>query len=156
MIIISPFWSAFTEAWAKQDFTWISNVMQKLVKLWLVLVVAGVIMLVSSSFIFKIWIGNNFTVPFTISILSLIWILLNAWNGIFSLFLNGVGKIKIQLLVGIFAAIINIPLAIFLGKIMGIKGILLSNILLSLLTVFIYPIQYKKLISGNVSGLFNS
>jgi O-antigen/teichoic acid export membrane protein len=156
MIIVTPFWSAFTEAWTKQDLSWIKRIMKKLIRLWLVLFSIGMIMLLFSGFIFKVWIGHNFSVPIAISVLSLSWILINAWNGIFSQFLNGVGKIKIQLIIGVGAAIINIPMAIFLGKLMGIAGILLSNSILGLVTVFIYPIQYKKLIHGTAHGLFNS
>jgi O-antigen/teichoic acid export membrane protein len=155
-IIVSPFWSAFTEAWTKQDLAWIDNIMKKLMKLWLLVAAGGIFMLMISEFIYKFWIGNNFTVPFSISLLSLTWILTITWNAIFCQFLNGVGKIKIQLIIGVLAAIINIPLAIFLGHLMGINGILISNILLSILTVFIYPMQYQKLINGTARGLFNS
>jgi O-antigen/teichoic acid export membrane protein len=156
MIIVGPFWSAFTEAWVKHDIEWVRNIMKKLMQIWFVIVLCGFIMLLSSKVVFRIWIGKNFAVPFSISFLTLCWILINAWNGIFSQFLNGLGKIKIQLILGVSLALINIPLAIFLGKIMGINGILLSNIIVSLFTVIIYPIQYKKLLNGTAHGLFNS
>jgi O-antigen/teichoic acid export membrane protein len=155
MIIVAPFWSAFTEAWAKQDVDWIAGIMKKLMKLWLVIVAGGIILLAFSGFIFKVWIGNNFTVPLSISILSLSWILLTAWNGIFGQFLNGVGKIKLQLYLGISGAIINVPLAIFLGRLMGITGILLANVILGLLGAWIYPLQYKKLITKKAIGIWN-
>jgi O-antigen/teichoic acid export membrane protein len=156
MIIVGPFWSAFTEAWAKHDIIWISSIMKKLIKLWFLLAACGIIMFVFSDFIFHVWIGPDFYVPLSISLFTMIWVLINAWNAIFSQFLNGIGKIKIQLIIGVLAALLNIPLAIWLGNLMGIKGILLSNILLSLLTVFIYPIQYKKIINGTAIGLFNN
>jgi O-antigen/teichoic acid export membrane protein len=124
-------------------------------KLWLVIVAGGIIMLLFSGFIFKVWIGNNFAVPLSISILSLSWILLTAWNGIFGQFLNGVGKIKLQLYLGISGAIINVPLAIFLGRLMGITGILLANVILGLLGAWVYPLQYKKLISKKALGIWN-
>ena len=38
---------------------------------------------------------------------------------IFSMFLNGIGKIKIQIYVAIFIALINIPLSVFLAKYLG-------------------------------------
>jgi len=41
MIVVAPFWSAFTEAWAKQDVAWIESIMKKLMKLWLVIVAGG-------------------------------------------------------------------------------------------------------------------
>ncbi len=155
MIIVAPFWSAFTEAWTKQDVAWIESIMKKLMKLWLVIFFGGIMMLVFSGFIFKVWIGNSFAVPISISILSLSWILLTAWNGIFGQFLNGVGKIKLQLCLGISGAIINVPLAIILGRLMGISGVLLANVLLGLLSAWIYPLQYKKIITKKASGIWD-
>ena len=150
MIIVSPFWSAITEAWAKQDIAWINSIMNKLMKLWLVIVASGIIMLVFSKFVFKTWIGNDFAIPASISILTLSWILLNAWNGIFSQFLNGVGKLQLQLVFGISTALINVPLAIILGKRIGISGVLLANVILSFIGAWVYPQQYKKIISNNI------
>lgn len=155
MIIINPFWSAFTEAWIKNDFKWISRIMNKLMKLWLLILVAGIIMLVFSSFVFKVWIGNDFSVPFLISFLSFCWILLYAWNGIFSQFFNGVGKVRLQLYLGISVAIINVPFAIFLGKLYGVEGVLLANVILGLLGAWVYPLQYKKLIANKAKGIWN-
>jgi O-antigen/teichoic acid export membrane protein len=156
MIIVGPFWSAITEAWTKQDVTWITNIVKKLMKLWLVLVTGGIIMLVLSGFVYKVWIGNDYTVPFSISILSLSWILLNAWNGIFSQFLNGVGKLKLQLIFGISTALINVPLAIFLGERIGISGVLLANVFLGFIGACVYPIQYQKIISKRATGIWNN
>jgi O-antigen/teichoic acid export membrane protein len=155
MIIVGPFWSAFTEAWTKNDIIWITNIMNKLIKLWGVLVFLGIIMLIFSSYLYKIWIGDNFVVPFSISLLSLSWILINAWNGIFSHFLNGVGKIRLQLYLGIVAAILNIPLAIFLGKQWGISGVLFTNILIGIPVSWIGLRQYNKIIKMKAHGIWN-
>ena len=155
MIVIGPFWSAITEAWTKKDISWIKNIMNKLMLGWGILLVIGFIMLIASDMVFKFWINKDFTVPIWVSILTLSWVLLNTWNGIFSQFLNGVGKIKLQMWVGFSVAIINIPLAILLGKQKGIEGILLANIIISLLAGWIYPLQYYKLINNKATGIFN-
>ena len=155
MIIVGPFWSAFTEAWQKQDIAWIAGIMTKLRKTWSLLVACGVVMLALSGYIYRVWIGNDFTVPFYISLLSLGWILINAWNGIFSHFLNGVGKIRLQLYFGVSAAIVNIPLALFLGKQIGISGVLLANILVMLSVAWIGPIQYSRLLGKTATGIWN-
>lgn len=155
MIIINPFWSAFTEAWTIHDIEWIKRIMKKLMLIWLVLFVSGLIMFLFSGFIFRIWIGKDFSVPIEISFLTLCWVLINAWNGIFGQFLNGVSKIKFQLSFGILIAVINIPLALFLGGILGISGVLLANVILGFIGALIYPLQYKKLITNKASGIWN-
>jgi O-antigen/teichoic acid export membrane protein len=154
-IIITPFWSAFTEAWVMKDMDWIRRVIKKLFKIWFLFFITALIMLLFSERIYKLWIGSRIHIPFVYSILVGIVILINIWNGIFSQFLNGIGKIRFQLIIGISAAIINVPLAIFLGSSMGVKGVLMANIIVTLFGVFLYPLQYKKILNNTAKGIWN-
>ncbi|MGD8778961.1 MAG: oligosaccharide flippase family protein [Ignavibacteria bacterium] len=154
-IIVSPFWSAFTEAWVKNEIEWIKLMILRLFKIWGLVFSVGIIMLIASPWVYRIWIGNNISISFSLSAFVGIWIIVNTWNGIFSQFLNGVGKIKVQLVVGISSALLNVPLAFWGGKIWGINGVIVANILLVLLGAFIYPIQYFKLINSSVQGVWN-
>lgn len=154
-IIITPFWSAYTEAWVKGEISWIKNTVQKLIKLWIVLLLVGILMLFASKPIYNWWIGGKILIPFSMSLLILIWTLLHAWNSIYGQFLNGLGKVKLQLFIGIGAGIINVPLALFLGKKLGIEGVLLANVILGFIAIWIYPIQYKKLITNTAKGIWN-
>jgi len=155
MIVVTPFWSAFTEAWIKKDYLWIKSTMKKLVKFWGVLFVLAFIMLVCSKWVYFIWIGDSVQISFTISTLIALWILFTIWNGTFSHFLNGIGKIKLQLIIGITTAILNIPFAIILGRQLGIEGVLLANVILAFIATWIYPLQYYKLINHSAVGIWN-
>jgi O-antigen/teichoic acid export membrane protein len=154
-IIITPFWSAFTEAWSKKEIDWIRKTMQKLIGLWVLLLLSGIVMLVCSKWIYKAWVGDTVVIPFTMSVLVAAWVLLNAWNGIYSHFLNGLSKIKLQIYIGIATAIVNIPLAIFMGHRWGIEGLLLANVLLGIVESWIFPVQYAKLINNKAKGIWN-
>lgn len=154
-IILTPFWSAFTEAWVKKELGWIKKTMSKLLGIWSLLLVGGIIMVLLSKWIYRIWVGDIITVPYALSALVAAWVLINAWNGVYSHFLNGLGKIKLQLYLGISAAVINVPLAILLGLKIGIEGVLLANVLVTIMGALIYPVQYKKLIDNNAKGIWN-
>lgn len=154
-IAVTPFWSAFTEAWVKKEIHWIENIVKKLILLWGILTLTGVLMVVLSSYVYSIWIGDKVFIPVTISFLVFLWMVTNTWNNIYSNFLNGIGKIKLQFYLGISAAIINIPLAIFLGKRLGIEGVLIANVILGFIGALIYPIQYKKLMKNKAKGIWN-
>jgi O-antigen/teichoic acid export membrane protein len=154
-IVTLPFWSAFTDAWAKQEIVWIENIVRKLVLLWYLLPVAGGTMLIFSNWVYGVWVGSDIRVSYGMSGLIMMWFIIQAWNGIFCQFLNGLGKIKLQLLLGIASAILNIPLAIYLGKKIGIEGVLIANVTVSLITIAIYPMQYRRLLSGTAYGIFN-
>lgn len=154
-IIMMPYWSAFTEAWVKQDLTWIKTTINSLVKLWLGIAVLTVVMLVFSQTVYKLWVGEKVLVENSISIVIALYVVMNAWCSIFSQFLNGVGKIKLQLYSGVVGALINIPLAVFLGKQLGVYGVILSTCLIAISSAIWSPIQYYKLIHQNATGIWN-
>lgn len=154
-IITMPFWSAFTEAWANNDIDWIKNIMQKLKLFWIIISLITIVMLVFANFIYRIWVGKEIIVSLGISIIMAAYVITNAWCTIYSQFLNGIGKIKLQLYSGLFSALINIPLAIYLGRNIGISGVVLSTFLLALISAIWSPIQYNKLINNNAKGIWN-
>lgn len=154
-IVMTPFWSAFTEAWTKKDIPWIKNTVKRLIQLWVLICIVTLIMLFSANFIYRLWVGKEIEVPLSISIIMAVYVVLNAWCGIFSHFLNGVGKIKLQLYFGGIGALINIPLSIFLGKNLGIYGVILSTSILAAISAIWSPIQYIKLINNKASGIWN-
>jgi O-antigen/teichoic acid export membrane protein len=153
-IILVPFWSAFTEAWSKKDTVWIENTMKKLKLIWALVFAISVVMLIFSNFIFRIWVGKEIVVPISLSAVMAIYVILNAWNAIYSNFLNGVGKIKLQLYISLLGSLINIPLGIFLGKSLGIYGVVLSITIISLIPAVLLPIQYNKIINNNAQGMW--
>ena len=155
-IIISPFWSAFTEAWVKKEIEWVKNIVKKLKKIWLLVFIGGLFMLALSNWLYGIWIGDKVEISFSISALVFLWIILKIWIIIYSHFFNGIAKIKLQLRLTIISSLIHVPLAIILGKAIGIEGVLISNILLAMVATVIYPIQFKKLINNKASGVWNS
>jgi len=153
-IIIAPFWSAFTEAWAKKDINWIKIIVKKLQYMWIFLTVCTILMLSISNYVYKLWIGNQIVVPFSISVILAIYVIINVWNTIFSYFINGIGKIQLQLYSAIWCAVINIPLAILLGKRFGISGVISSTVILSIINSFWITIQYNKLINNKATGIW--
>lgn len=153
-IVSLPLWSAYTDAWAKKDIIWIKNTMKKLHKLFGFIMVSVFIMIVFSDNIYTFWIGKSLKIPFLLSFNMGLYVIINIWNGIYSQFLNGVGKIKLQLIVSIIGSIINIPLAIYLCDEFGVHGTVLSTIIVSSIGAIIFPIQFKKLTNNKATGLW--
>jgi O-antigen/teichoic acid export membrane protein len=154
-IIMMPFWSAFTEAWVKNDILWIKNTIKKLTIIWILISIGTLIMLAFSNPIYKIWVGEEIKVPLSLSAVTAAYVIVNGWCGIFSYFLNGVGKIKLQLYSGLICTLINIPLAVFLGKRIGIAGVLLATCILGVTSAIWSPIQYYKIINNSARGIWN-
>lgn len=154
-IVMMPFWSAYTEAWVNKDIDWIKNTVHRLRRLWMILCIVTVSMLAVSAYVYQAWVGKEVVIPITISAAIASYVIINAWNNIYSQFINGVGKIKLQLCLAVGGSIINIPLAIFLGKNLGIYGVVLSTTLISIVTAIITPIQYNRIINNTAKGIWS-
>jgi O-antigen/teichoic acid export membrane protein len=154
-IIMMPFWSASTEAWIKKDIAWIKNSISKLIFVWILLGISAIIMFIFSGFVYRMWVGKDIIVPISISAVIAAYVIINCWCNIFSQFLNGVGKVQLQLYFSILGAIVNIPMAIFFGRHLGIYGVILGTCILGLINALWYPIQYIKIIKGTSKGIWN-
>lgn len=154
-IITMPYWSACTEAYVNKDFDWIRASMRKLVMIWAGFVAIALVMLVFAERVYLLWVGPTVHVPFLLSAIIVVYVIANAWCTIFSSFINGIGKIRLQLYSGIIGAIINIPLAIFLADRVGIAGVVLSSCVLAIGGAIWVPIQYYKLINNKATGIWN-
>lgn len=155
-IVTTPFWSAYTEAYVKKDFDWIVSVNKKLIKVWFGLVAISFLLLAVSSRFYAFWVPEV-EVPFLLSAMMCAYVNILTWGGIFVAFINGVGKIQIQLLVGLVAIIVNIPLSYFFAKNLdlGAAGVILATIISIAYGPILAPIQFKKIIKGTATGLWN-
>jgi len=155
-IIITPFWSAYTEAYIRNDFIWIKRITNKLIRIWGVIVALVILMVIFSNIFYKIWIGNLVRIPILLTIFMGVFVLISAWNNIFVFFINGIGKIRIQLYCGVIIALINVPMAIFFAKnlSLGIAGVILGSCFSLFIGAIAIPIQYYKIINKTASGIW--
>ena len=153
-IIMAPIWSAITDAYTKQDFPWIRHQMKNLIKIWGIIVLCVIIMLIIAQPVYLYWIGTSVTIPFQLSLLMGIYVIITSWNNIFAFFLNGVGIIRIQVITSILSCIIFFPLTFWLASHLHIAGILLSMNIVLILSAIILPLQYKKIINHTATGLW--
>jgi len=155
-IVITPMWSATTEAYAKGDLGWINKGMKNMLKIWVLSVGGIVIMIGCSGFVYHLWIGDQVIIPFKLTLLMGIYSILLLWSVCFSTFLYGIGKLRLQLLNMVILAILFIPLAIWMSKMMGIYGIVVALCLTNLSGAILNPIQFKKILSKKAHGIWNA
>ena len=156
-IIITPFWSSFTEAYAKKDYNWIRKSVKNIQKIWMLIPIALGVMIILSNPFYKFWVGDKVEIPMILSISMSIFVALITFNMIYSNFINGVGKIQVQLITSIISMVINIPLSIFFAKYLGwgTSGVILATCFSLLYSVILRPIQYFKLINNTAKGIWN-
>lgn len=155
-IIVSPYWSTFTDAYVKMDFDWIKKSMEQLNKITQLFSILCVFLLLFSNYLYTFWIGNEIDVPFLLSTLVCIYTILIICLTPYNYFINGTGKIRMQLIQTTVMAIVNIPISVFfaLNFNLGINGIIIGTIICLIPGVILSRIQYQKLINNNASGIW--
>lgn len=158
MLMVQPLWSAVTEAYVKKDFSWIKKIILSLNKVWIFFVIGIILMLLISPFFYKVWLGNKVEISFGLSFAWALFIIIQTYNAIYTHFINGVGKLRIQLYVALFSMIANIPLSILLAKNLrlGISGVIIATSISMLISIILKTIQYKKLILNRATGIWNA
>lgn len=154
-IILTPLWPAFTDAYVKREFKWMKSMVTKLNRIWFLSLVVVVIMFSLSNFAFKIWLGTNeIDVPTSVSMLLAIYTLIYSRIVMFNYLINGIGKVKIQLITKIISCVMYVPSAIFLCEWRGLDGIVWANILIAIILAIIPEIQLRKLLNGAANGIW--
>ena len=154
-IIITPFWSSFTDAYAKRDFSWIRGSIKKLRQLCIALSAMTIFLFFISQPLYRLWIGDAVIIPTSLSLAMVFYIIAFMWQTMHVYLLNGTGKIKLQLLLTIASSIVNIPLAVLLGKNFGLSGIITANTLLFVVMGIIFSVQCEKIINQTATKLWN-
>ncbi len=145
-IILTPYWSAYSDAWARKDFSWMQKNIIIIRKIWVYLSVATVILYFCSPFLYELWIGDSIEITNEVSFAMMIYSIVIAFQASHNYVINGIGKIKVQMYLMIGAAIFNIPLAFYLGNIYGIPGVIYSNVFFMLILGLTFYFQLNKLL----------
>lgn len=153
-IVISPLWSAFTDAYVRNDYIWMSSVYDKLMKMFIISVLCLVLMVIISPFVYYYWIGDEVSISFSTSVLVGLYVLILIWGSIHSYLLNGMGKVRLQLYIGVISMICFLPLAIVMGGVWNINGILSAMVVINVPGSMTNAIQVKMLIANNANGIW--
>lgn len=122
-IISAPFWTAITDAYTKQDVTWIKINVKKMMRICLLLCLILVIMIFVSKPIFIWWVGNDVIIPYSLSISLAVYTAIYLWTSMCCCYSNGTGKLEGQIYSMSIAAVCFIPLSFALANLWGVIGI---------------------------------
>jgi O-antigen/teichoic acid export membrane protein len=154
-IIASPFWSAFTEAYVKKDFLWMKKIVKQLNQFWFFILILIICLLLSSQFLYGLWIGKSIKITWTVSILMAINMMLVTRFNIFVLLINATGKIYLQLITNVILGVLFIPFSIIMCKNFGLAGIVAANLSINAVYALLIPIQNSKILDQRAKGIWN-
>ena len=148
MIVMTPFWSAATEAYTKKDYLWIKNILRKLRYISYCLIGVGVVLIALSDLAYDWWLSSSIVPDKVLLCLLLLYFCIQLSWARFGSIINGIGYIKLQFYVTMAEALIHIPLALLLGSYWGIKGVIVSLIVSTFANTIWPQIQIKNIFLG--------
>jgi O-antigen/teichoic acid export membrane protein len=156
-LINAPIWTAYSEAYAVGDWAWIKKATHQANLLCTFLLLLTLIMLLFSSWVYKIWVNDSVNVPFTLSALMAINVVVSVYGSTYTAFINGTGKIRLQTIISVVCGIVHIPFAYLFIKVLGfgLNGLVILTTFWSLMSLVLWRIQYNKIISKSNQFIWN-
>lgn len=153
-IILSPLWPAFTDAHVKQDYDWMKKVYKKMRRVFFLFAIATILMVAVSPIVYRLWIAEKLSIPFSLSLLVGIYMVLNMWYQLHVFIVNGIGCIRIQTYVCLFGLLFHIPFSLLLGHWLSYYSVIYSMILVTGIYSFFISIQVRKILAHEETGIW--
>jgi len=149
IVVQDPFWALYADAFEKKDFNWIKKTIKRWNVLFIPLIIFVLLLMYFATPIIKIWLQKDLEIPISLIVFMGIFVIVRAYGIIYMYFLNGIGKIRMQLWLYIFGAFINVPLSIYFVKYvnLGSSGVILGTIISLLGMSLLLPIQTFKILN---------
>lgn len=155
-VICMPFWNATTDAYERGDIQWIHDATRKLRLMIIVIFLSLIAMIMVSGHVYTIWIGQDTTIDIRMSIAIAIYIFILIYSMRYSYFINGIGKLRLQLIFSASAAILFIPLAYLAVKLTNdVVWFIAVMCIVNIPSLIVNKIQFNKLINGHATGIWN-
>jgi O-antigen/teichoic acid export membrane protein len=157
VIFLSPFWSASTEAFLKNDIAWIKKGIRKYNQLNVLLFLTGCIMLLFSHPIFNLWLGKGkVNISFYFSLWGFLYFMMNTYVATYVAFLNGINALRIQFIACIVSPFVYIGVALLLIHYyhFGAYSLFIASIASNFNGLVLAPIQYHMVINKKKKGIW--
>ena len=153
VIIQDPFWALYSNAYQKKDFVWIKQTIKRWNLLFIPFVLFVLVLVYFTKSLLFLWLQKDLEVSENLIIFMGVFIIIRVYGIIYMNFLNGIGKVKLQMYLYIIGAIINIPISIYFVKYLGLGsgGVILGTIISILTMSILLPIQTFKILKNTVN-----
>ena len=151
VIFQDPFWALYTDAYKKKDTLWIRKTIKKLNFVFIPFCFLVLLFFLFSESFIKIWLQKDLNISKNLVLFTSLFVLVRVYGIIYTQFLNAIGKIKLQMWLFIFGALINIPLSYFFVEKMklGNSGVVLGTLCSILSIAIVLPFQTYKILKVN-------
>ena len=105
---------------------------------------------------YKLWLNNDgVVISVWTTFLLFMTEIFRMLYGNYGYIINGIGKLHAQLIISVFMGIVYIPTTIVAGKMFGLIGVLVMNLLVNLINFIWSKYQFSVLMTDKPSRFWN-
>ena len=124
--------------------------------IWLTVVIITIGLILGYKLFFNFWVNGEVMPSWNLIIFLGILGIAETYTSTYTLFLNGIGVIKLQFYTLLVSTLLFIPLVLFFNDAgFGLTSLVYPSILFAFLNCVIFRIQYYKIMNGNALGIWN-
>lgn len=157
IIFVTPFWSASTEAYLKNDISWIKKGIKKYNQLTILLSLIGLVMLLFSGLFYDAWLGKGkVDINFILSFWGLLYFISSMFASTYVFFLNGINALRLQFISCLFSPILYIGIALILIRFykLGTYSLFIASIICNFNGLILAPLQYHMIVNKKKKGIW--
>lgn len=155
IMILTPFLSAFTEAYTKNDIVWIQATMRKIMLAFAGASILTVVMVFGYRLFFNLWVGGKVMPGTLLMIMFGVFGVFQMLGSVYTLFLNGIGKIRLQFYTLLVSAILFVPLVFLFHRLnLGLSSLVVPGIIFGILNSWIYKRQFSLIMQKKAQGIW--
>ncbi len=157
VLLMTPYWSAYTQAYTKKDIAWIIQANLRVKRYVLVFTIIEIVMFFIAPMVIDFWISGKVVIQNQIHLSLAVFAWLYMFLGSKNYFLNGIGKLGVQIRILIVTAILHVPISYFFCITLsgGIAGLVWGTNICIFINVWVSSIQVKKILNQTAQGIWN-
>ncbi len=131
-------WPAYGESIARGDVHWARQTLKRSLNLTLCIAVpiSGLLVAFGQPLI-KLWVGPAVVPSYLVLVGMGTWASVGAISGSIASFLNGVGVLRFQAVIGVLMMVANVGFSILLTRVMGLSGVVWGSVLAQVIFVLV-------------------
>jgi O-antigen/teichoic acid export membrane protein len=128
-MVVGPLWPAYAEAHARGDRRWIVVTLRRSIQLTgLGLILPCLALVIFGPWLISIWMGGDATYALPLLGWFAVWTYLRGTGTAFAMFMNGVGIVRVQVIVATLFAIVSIVSKILAAREAGVVGLVTASV----------------------------
>lgn len=156
-IVSVPYWSATTDAYRRGDMEWIRSAARQMGRIVAAVAVAAAVMTAVSPLVYGWWLGGMVAIPLRLTALMAVYMTVLTASMAYSNFLNGMGLLRLQLVMTVGAAVAFVPLAVGAVRLWAdVSALVVVFIAVQAPTLAVNAAQFTRVLRGRATGVWAS